>query len=78
MPISTAAQDAFALNMVLAVTGIRFRVETWSRTSTVVDGYPLHVYSHQYGVFVRQRWFPEGAAGHIAVSVQGVPGDFEP
>lgn len=73
MLISTAAQDTFVLNAVLAATGIRLRVPTWSRTSTLCGGCPLFVGSYDFGVLVCQGWFPEGAYSYVAASVQGVP-----
>jgi hypothetical protein len=77
MPISSAAQDAFALNAVLAVTGTRLRLSTWSRTSTIFEGCPLSVRSRDDGVSVDRRWRPGDALGGLAASVQGVPGDFD-
>lgn len=77
MPISTAAQDTFTLNVIRAATGIQFRKTTWARTSTIFDGLPLIVYSHADGVGVDQYWLPEGAGESIAASAQGVPRDFE-
>lgn len=74
MTISTVAQDAFALNAVLAATGIRLRSATWSRTSTIFDDFPLFVCSGGRGVVVDQCWNTDGADGSIAASVQGVPG----
>lgn len=73
MQISTAAQDAFALNVVLASTGIRLRATTYSRTSSIYDGYPLSVSSHVHGVYVFQRWNPGSEYDDLAASVQGVP-----
>ena len=45
MPISSAPQDTWALNMLKAVYGVSWRINTWSRTSTLRDGNPLRVYS---------------------------------
>ena len=73
MPISTAAQDALCLNLVLAATGTRFRLTTWSRTATICGGYPLDVLSGGTGVYVSQDWNPGHAFDSIAASVQGVP-----
>lgn len=72
MPIMTAAQDAFVLNVVLAATGIRLRETTWSRTSTVYGGYPLGVRSCGNGVNVYRSWSPQDAHGILAASVQGI------
>ena len=78
MEIATVAADAFALNVVLAATGIRLRrASTWSRTSTSFDGSPLHVYSIPDGVAVAPHGCHWSARGGIAASVQGVPCDFE-
>ncbi len=76
MQISTAAQDVFALNVVLAATGIRLRSTTWSRTSTIFDGSPLHVYSFGARVYVFRSCPPGHAFDSVAASVQGVPGSW--
>lgn len=76
MLLSNIAQDALALNLILAATGIRFRNLTYSRTSTIFDGYPLGVNSGGRGVDLRQGWDLEDADGHVAASVQGVSLDF--
>ena len=76
MPIASAAADAFALNAILAATGIRLRGSTYSRTSTIFDGVPLDVYSFPLGVSAFRNWVPESAYENIAASVWGVPRDF--
>ena len=75
MSISTAAQDALALNLVLAVTGIQLRLLTWSRTVTLYGGYPLIVDCYALGVRVNQYWPPGHAHADVAGSVQGVPSE---
>jgi len=73
MTIAPAAQDAWALNLVLAVHGVRPRNTTWSRTSTFSDGCPLEVGSGGDGVLVPRTWGPVVASGLVAASVRGVP-----
>lgn len=60
MPVASVAADTFILNAVLAAYGVRLRASTYSRTSTVFDGYPLDVGSLAGGVCVRQHWFSRG------------------
>ncbi len=78
MLISTASQDTFVLNVVLAATGIKLRADTISRTSTLHNGHPLVVSSISDGVNVNQCWIPSGANDNVSASVQGVPLDFDP
>ena len=73
MSVSAVAQDALMLNLVLAATGKRLRLTTWSRTSTICGGRPLSVLGSAYGVCVFRPCNPLSAVLGIALSVHGVP-----
>lgn len=71
----SAVQDTWMLNIVHASTAKRLRETTWSRTSSLYDGYPLDVSSGGYGVYVRRRWISPHANALVGLSVQGVPSE---
>lgn len=72
LQLVSAPRDTLMLNLVLAATGRRLRSASYSRTTTIHDGYPLNVDSDGYGVCVRRGWYPGDADGSTAASVQGV------
>lgn len=68
----SAPRDALMCNVVLAATGRRLRLTTYSRTTTIFDGGPLGVYSRRNGVIVSQGWDPGYRYDVVAASVRGV------
>lgn len=74
MLIATAYQDAMMCNLVAITTGKKFRTSTYSRTATICDGNPLHVYWNlDRGLNVYQSWRPGFAYDNVGASVEGIP-----
>lgn len=77
MSIMSVARSVL-MRCLLAINGVQFNEQTWMRTATSHDGYPLSV--HWYsgnGLYVSQYWHPELANGFLGVSVEGVPRELD-
>lgn len=71
---ATATSDALYLNLTLALTGKRLRLNTWARTSTISDRCPLGVGSDGDGVRVNQRRSPASVGDGLGAAVEEVLG----